>query len=912
MAKALDLSILLRVDVDSRFLKRQERLAGYAADPPHASRLFHQLKARLAAAGTGFDNTTIWVAGPWGSLEHAPWAIGLADQIASSGTKCFLWLPGLSGVVASGARGSILPPELAQRIEPLRSSRPLPGTPADAARLPLSSVPTDLPGVRLVVEPAPGAAAPSQEKPPAGACLLLADTLPESLDGPYPAASGIAAVLFAIAYRDHGVFEIEQCVAGLRSAGHTWIGTIAVGPEKAPEADEKPVGKPAGSSLSRATEAKTPNVGTPKPPPSEDRFSGLTRRALPEPAPEAKPKPPKPEASAPAPSPAKPISAEAPEAKPASPSTSVSPVEKKPGPDAPPSSLASAMEERLRPLSPEARAGKAAAEAPLPAAGMPAPTTPTPTPALAPVPKAPRPDEPPPSFVQAPAMRRADRRRADEERRAERKRQEEERQRVAAEKAAADQAAARKAAEERAEARRATEAEAAAKKAAEDRAAAERAAVQKEAEEKARREREEKARLEREETLRAEREEQARVKQEEDARLERERQTRQAREESARRAREEQIERERAEAAARDREAEAQRLAEEEARARATAASPPPPRQMPRSAFVHAAPSRKQRDAEGGSRAAASTSTATRGPETPAVGDASRGAEERQFVPLLASWDRRARRDAGWRRLLAAIGTLAMLAVAGYWLAGRILPKTEPESQEVDRNASAESTATSGTASSGEAARTVGSGGIDRGAFADSVAADSAGAGGPEDSTGAGLLPLDPPARTESARPDTFRVSFPVREENVPATDPDPDPEPASAAGRPDTGLGGILHRPPAAQAAVPTPPTSSGADTFVVHLSSFRLKREAEAEVQSLRAAGIDARYLLVEVKERGAWYRVVTGAFGTFGEAESTASRMKAEYRLPRAHVAPQAGRGEPVPVDVDSVPPRPGMDR
>jgi len=61
-------------------------------------------------------------------------------------------------------------------------------------------------------------------------CMILTDTLPESLDGPYPglkACSGDSGRRL----RDHGRAELEASVGGLRSAGHHLLGLVAVGPE---------------------------------------------------------------------------------------------------------------------------------------------------------------------------------------------------------------------------------------------------------------------------------------------------------------------------------------------------------------------------------------------------------------------------------------------------------------------------------------------------------------------------------------------------------------------------------------------------------------------------------------------------------------------------------------------------------
>jgi len=87
--------------------------------------------------------------------------------------------------------------------------------------------------------------------------------------------------------------------------------------------------------------------------------------------------------------------------------------------------------------------------------------------------------------------------------------------------------------------------------------------------------------------------------------------------------------------------------------------------------------------------------------------------------------------------------------------------------------------------------------------------------------------------------------------------------------------------------------------EPFVIHLSSFRLMTEADSEVRLLRERGIEARYLRVPVPDQGTWYRVVTGRFATFAQAESLALQYLAAGKIKSAHVVPGGGWGEPVPI-------------
>jgi cell division protein FtsN len=98
---------------------------------------------------------------------------------------------------------------------------------------------------------------------------------------------------------------------------------------------------------------------------------------------------------------------------------------------------------------------------------------------------------------------------------------------------------------------------------------------------------------------------------------------------------------------------------------------------------------------------------------------------------------------------------------------------------------------------------------------------------------------------------------------------------------------------------ALPSGAEIAAREQFVIHLTSFKLEVEAAIEVAALGQRGIGARSIQVEIPDRGTWYRIVTGNFATFAEAESVALRLQAEGQIPYAHIAADGGRGRPVPV-------------
>jgi hypothetical protein len=260
-------------------------------------------------------------------------------------------------------------------------------------------------------------------------------------------------------------------------------------------------------------------------------------------------------------------------------------------------------------------------------------------------------------------------------------------------------------------------------------------------------------------------------------------------------------------------------------------------------------------------------------------------------IPLLASWDRQGAGKTRKRRRTSGVAlALLVLVAAAVYYAKLVAPRF---------GTSSEAPAPSGT----EASPVPGGGGP-----ADSVGAmvdDSTGRGADSSGTRSRAAPGVVPG----AVPDTTAMSADsVRDAAAWNAAPD------TAAGRaapwraaaPDTAAAaaalraGVAWNPASASGGSrPGGPSLAAGDRFVIHFSSFKLEAEAEAEVMTLRRRGIEARSIRVEIPERGTWYRIVTGNFATFAEAESVVLRLQAEGKIPYAHIAADGGRGQPVPV-------------
>lgn len=230
MSRALELPLLLRADPELRFLERHERVSGYAVDAPHSARLLHRVRAALG--GEPFDSRTLLVFGPFGTLEQLPWAVGLASQLSDLAARSFLLSRALAEFHGGARSGETLPAAMNPLAEEQLSG-------------PAIAVSTDLAGVRLIVR---GTASGSRASDSTWT-LVVAETLPEVLEGPYDGPGGAAGTILVAAFRDHGVYELECAARGLKSAGHRMLGLIAIGPDgeiAEDEPSERPSERPSG------------------------------------------------------------------------------------------------------------------------------------------------------------------------------------------------------------------------------------------------------------------------------------------------------------------------------------------------------------------------------------------------------------------------------------------------------------------------------------------------------------------------------------------------------------------------------------------------------------------------------------------------------------------------------------------
>ncbi len=91
-------------------------------------------------------------------------------------------------------------------------------------------------------------------------------------------------------------------------------------------------------------------------------------------------------------------------------------------------------------------------------------------------------------------------------------------------------------------------------------------------------------------------------------------------------------------------------------------------------------------------------------------------------------------------------------------------------------------------------------------------------------------------------------------------------------------------------------------ADTFVVHLSSFRDHSDAERAIAELQALGLEARIVGVVLEGRGAWHRVVVGAFPDSMSASIEATRLREQDLVPFAQILGRGGLGKGRPRGTD----------
>lgn len=273
-ARVLELPFLLGVEADPGILERHGRLSRYAAPLPQAGRLYHRLREAVLATGGAFSATAggaIWIAGPWGSLEHLPWAVGLADHLARNGAIVGLVEREAQGPLAAIASGGRRVRVAAVFAEPFLGAR-------------VMAVSTDLESVWILEPYVEGSAAAGGPTTPVVAAVpwvVVTDCLPESLDGPYPSAQGLMGTVLVAAYRDHSRGELETVTHRLRAAGHRLLGLVGVGPILgAAAAREASPARESAESPDVATTVETPTVPA-SPGPTPVPVSPETQRASP-------------------------------------------------------------------------------------------------------------------------------------------------------------------------------------------------------------------------------------------------------------------------------------------------------------------------------------------------------------------------------------------------------------------------------------------------------------------------------------------------------------------------------------------------------------------------------------------------------------------------------------------------------
>jgi cell division septation protein DedD len=269
-------------------------------------------------------------------------------------------------------------------------------------------------------------------------------------------------------------------------------------------------------------------------------------------------------------------------------------------------------------------------------------------------------------------------------------------------------------------------------------------------------------------------------------------------------------------------------------------------------------------------------------------GPSARG-DDRATISLLTTWDRLAiRRSRRRHRVGGGVTVLLMIATAVAFYGVVLRPRLRPPSWPAMFRGKHTPLPVEGVQTRGVVA---------------SAAADSSVPAA--ESTGATASSMGTAAEVGRVTPVSGWT--PGDESGDTLRRPGPGSAPGSTAG-PKVGFPGVLGASPGTgqdsgvsdtMVTPVTPPDGRPGEPFVIHLTSFKLRAEAEIEVSALRLRGIEARSIQAEIPDRGTWYRIVTGNFATFAEAESVALRLQAEGKIPYAHIAADGGRGQPVPV-------------
>jgi cell division protein FtsN len=86
--------------------------------------------------------------------------------------------------------------------------------------------------------------------------------------------------------------------------------------------------------------------------------------------------------------------------------------------------------------------------------------------------------------------------------------------------------------------------------------------------------------------------------------------------------------------------------------------------------------------------------------------------------------------------------------------------------------------------------------------------------------------------------------------------------------------------------------PQNNDSGGFTIQVGSYNVIEQANERVSGMRAAGLDARVVAVELPKRGTWYRVQSGRFSSREEAQRYGNEARAKRALDNFIVADAEG--------------------
>ena len=221
LCKELGLDLLVRAATNLDALTRHERLSEYATDPLVSGQLYHRVRDVLGGVRStpGFQKSVLWLAGPSGTVEQLPWAVGLAEQVSRQGLRVYLVGERFGGWGGASVRCEELSHAMRNRL-----GDSLPDDPV--------AVGTDVEGVRWIVSRTSDMRTPVEPARDDDWSVFFVDSVPEWGESvPSLPADG---VVFVTSFRDHSRSELEEICSRLVSPA--CLGVVALGPQ--PEAGQ--------------------------------------------------------------------------------------------------------------------------------------------------------------------------------------------------------------------------------------------------------------------------------------------------------------------------------------------------------------------------------------------------------------------------------------------------------------------------------------------------------------------------------------------------------------------------------------------------------------------------------------------------------------------------------------------------